>query len=130
MYDQVCRHCSDTAAAGDFLVVLLVTPAILMATRRLLLWGVIIDSTGRPESLLELQQLSHEVEVRADDGTRVLHQLVSLHHRQAHVSHYVGDCYRRAARYARLTVHEDAPTRFPCFLWKTKKKIKLDFLYN
>lgn len=133
---------SDAAAGGDYLLaVRLMTPsALVTATRRrrrcrrrrrrrrwrcrrrrgLLRCGV-GDITWRPQALLELQQLTHEVQVRADDRTRVLHQFVRLHHRQAFVPHYISDRDCCAARYTSLTVHQHAASSLPRFLWNKKK---------
>ena len=94
---------SDAAAGSDLLVVLLMRPTTLVATLRFLRGGS--HTAGRPQTLLELQQLPHEVQVRADDWPRVLHKFVRLHHRQALVPHYVRDRDRRAARHSCLTVH-------------------------
>lgn len=104
---------SDAAAGGDLFAVGLVTPPALVTARRgLLRRSGTADAAGRPQTLFQLQQLAHEVQVRADDRTRVLHQFVRLHHRQAFVSHYVGDGDRRAARYAGLTMHQHAAASF------------------
>lgn len=125
---------SDATTGGDhlFTIRLMTPPALMTATcrcrrcrrRRCRRFGIfrrrVDDIAGRPQTLLEFQQLTHEVQIRTDDWTRALHQLVRLHHRQALVSHYVGDCNRRAARHAGLTMYQHATSGFPRFLWNTK----------
>lgn len=108
---------SDAAAGGDLFAVGLVTPPALVTARRgLLRRSGAANAAGRPQALLQLQQLAHEVQVRADDRARILHQLVRLHHRQALVPHYVGDGDRRATRHAGLTMHQHAAAGLPRFL--------------
>lgn len=78
------------------------------------------DTAGRSQALLKLQQLTHEIQIRTDDRTCVLHQLVRLYHRQTLVPHYVGDRDRCTARHAGLTVHQHAAAGLPRFLWNIK----------
>lgn len=125
---------SNATTGGDhlFTIRLVTPPALMTATcrcrrcrrRRCCRYGIfrsrVDDIAGRPQTLLELQQLTHEVQIRTDDWTRALHQLIRLHHRQALVSHYVGDCNRRAARHAGLTMYQHTTSGFPRFLWNTK----------
>lgn len=84
---------SHAAPGRDLLAVLLMRPATLMTALRLL--GRRGDAAGRPQALFELQQLAHEVQIRADDRPRVLHQLVRFHHGETFVPHYVRDRDRR-----------------------------------
>lgn len=128
---------SDAAAGRDnFLAggIGLVTPSALVATtcrrrrcrcrrrrrRRRCRRGFVVrranDVAGRPQTLLELKKLTHEVQIRTDDRTRVLHQFIRVHHRQSLVPHYVSNCDRGTARNASLTVHQHAASGLPRFL--------------
>jgi len=81
---------SDATARGDhFHVVRLMTPSALMAAtrcrrrrgsrrrrrrrRRGFLRRGAADVAGRPQALLKLQQLAHEIQIGTDDWTYVFH---------------------------------------------------------
>lgn len=58
------------------------------------------------ETLLELQQLAHEVKIWRDDRSRHLHQLVSLQQRQRLVAHHIGNGNGSRSRDAGLTMQQ------------------------
>lgn len=93
---------------GDFVAGLGRPPAELVVLgggrRRRAHVGRAVQHPRRDQSLFQLQQLSHEVQIGRDDGAGALHQLVRLDHRQPFILHHVGDDYGRRARNARLTM--------------------------
>lgn len=93
--------------AGRYLLLL---RSLLLPGRRL---------TGiRPEALLKLEELAHEVEVRGDDGAGGLDQLVSFNHAHPPVLHDIGDGYRRRSRDTSLAVDQHAAVTFLRLLYE------------
>uniref|UniRef100_A0A182QNQ1 Uncharacterized protein n=1 Tax=Anopheles farauti TaxID=69004 RepID=A0A182QNQ1_9DIPT len=74
------------------------------------------DGEDGGDILLQLEQLTHEVEVGRDDGTGELHQLVCFQQRKTLVAHHVRDRDRGTAADAGLTVEQHSRTLFPGFL--------------
>lgn len=74
----------------------------------------------RDQRLLQLQQLSHEIQVRRDDGSGQLDQLVSFRQRDRFVSHDVRYRDGRTATDTGLTVQQHGGALFPSVLDKIK----------
>lgn len=87
------------------------------------------ERVGQRQSLLELEQLAHEVQVRRDDGTALLHQSVRLDEAQLRVAHQVSDGNRRRPRDARVTVHEHGAAVRSGLLYKQKKQFEISTLF-
>ena len=70
------------------------------------------------QALLQLHQLTHEVEVRRNDGTFRLDEFVSVAHAHQSVLHNVGDGDCGRARDASLTVDQHSTVSLPTLICK------------
>lgn len=65
-----------------------------------------IEQRGTAQTLLELEQLAHKVQIGRDYGTALLDESVRLDEREPGVTHQVRDGDGRRARDARVTMHQ------------------------
>lgn len=126
------------AAAAVPVVVLVVIATVLFVVHFLIMWvelAAVVDQeerrltrrndgrrrrrlqlSVRDQILFQLQQLTHEVEVRRDDWTGKLHHLVGFQQRDGLVAHDVGYRNRSATADTGLTVQQHGGTFFPGIL--------------
>lgn len=85
-----------------------------LTTARLLLLLLMLLLLLELKALLQLQQLSHEVQVWRYDWTGRLDHFVRIHHGQLSVAHDVRYGHGRRPRYTGLTVNQHASAGLPC----------------
>lgn len=79
----------------------------------------------RNQRLLQLQQLTHKVQVGRDDGPGQLHHLVRFQQRDGLVPHDVGYRNRGAAADSGLAVQQHGGTTFPGILDKVESLLEV-----
>ena len=79
---------------------------------------------GPPQSLLELEQLAHEVQVRRDDGSALLDEGVGFDEAELRVAHQIRDGDGGRARDARVAVDQHGAAVRSRFLCENKEILK------
>ena len=92
-----------------------------------------VNGVGRgAQSLLELEQLAHKIQIGRDDGSPLLDHRVRLDQTQRGVAHQIGDRDSRRPRYAGVTVNQNGSITRPGLICckRNKKKKQLTYLLS
>jgi len=86
----------------------------------LLAGGAVVAGAVQPQRPLEVQELTHEVEVRGNVGLLPLDEVVGVVEREVEPLHQVGHGDRDGAADAGQAVDQDAALLGPSFIWRTE----------